>query len=182
MTTELKVGQEDRINSEGTLSSAKTTAQSIRETQRLLRLHSLLALERGPKSTVISLLLLDYKDVKEMMCCSGLRPLLQKYVNRTWEHKIDHCLFSKITGYPVALWGGIGKQNLEIIKKKRATTHEVIFAKHKLGQRKLGIPHELYTSDRLSPTMLITEETKAALALLSYISALIRFNSCQCQP
>lgn len=45
---------------------------------------------------------------------------------------IYHCLFTKIaTGYPspCSLWGGTVRQDLENIKKERAATHKVIFAR-----------------------------------------------------
>lgn len=67
----------------------------------------------------------------------------------------DYCLFSEMrSGLPItcALWGGMGTEFENNIKK---------VSRYNRGQRKLGISDELYTADRSSSTMLVTEETKA---------------------
>ena len=54
------------------------------------------------------------------------------------------------------------------IKKERV-------ARHNSGQRKLGISHELYTADRTSSTMFITEETKLLTGSLKLLKCCNQF-------
>lgn len=72
------------------------------------------------------------------------------------------------------------RQNLENVKKERAATHKVIFAKQFRTKKARNFPC-VYTLDSPSSAILIMEETKASLALLSYLRVAISFNSCQCQ-
>lgn len=72
------------------------------------------------------------------------------------------------------------RQNLENVKKERAATHKVIFAKQFRTKEARNFPC-VYTSDSPSSATLIMEETKASLGLLSYLHVAISFNSCQCQ-